>query len=559
MPGIVSNPEILVSGLQCTVRSGKTVIAIVPQIGTGNTTVSASSLQPKGAGNPANPPFSSVLEQANPSTSESQSGTDQGVGEGSGSRGAGLAKREAKASDSKSNEPQKGGNATTETPAPSLDAQVRTVPVVIVQPQLSPILLFNAEMKDFISKAAASTDRSGASSATAGHPTALTTLSKDPTLAKLQGGTSSQDSASTASAQSTNADAIQAEAVQVGAIKAEAVAGQMTKLAGTATSDSKTQTANASLPARTTARGTAEGTDGVHPPQAAVKSAIEQSLVPPSVAGPGQDSPAPGKLESGSSQGTRTKPVLDKSRVGVTQESSGANRKGVDVTGSAKAQSRKDETPSSGGSTGDGQATSTTPAKPLASTTAFSAAGIQPSANASDPKGVSAGVSHEGNDRQPGQLAQKSPSVVQFQAPGESSSPYSTSIVHSAKLVERIGETELRLGIRAGEFGSVDVRTSMVRNQFTAEISTERGELGRALAAELPSLQNRLTDQRVPVATITVQNHTGGQSASSEQQTPRHGQQGYSTNPGSGREEGLVPAFVALEATAEASRLDIRM
>ena len=538
----------------------ETVIAIVPQIGTGSVPVSASSSQPKGAGGSANLSFSSVLEQANPSASEPQSGTDRGVGQGSGSRGAGLSKREDKASDSKSNDPQKGGNATSETPAPSLDAHLRTVPVVIVQPQLSPVLLFDGGMKDFISKADASTDRSGASSATAGHSTALPTLSKDPTPAKLQGGTSSQDSPSTASPQSTNADAIKAEAVQVGAIKAEAVAGLMTKLAGTATSDSKTQTANASLPARTNARGTAEGADGVHPAQAAVKSAIEQSLVPPpSVAGPGQDSPAPGKLESGSSQGTRTKPVLDKSRVGVTQESSGANRKGVDVTGSAKAQSRKDETPSSGGSTGDGQATSTTPAKPLASTTAFSAAGIQPSANAADPKSVSAGVSHEGNDRQPGQLAQKSPSVVQFQAPGESSSPYSTSIVHSAKLVERIGETELRLGIRAGEFGSVDVRTSMVRNQFTAEISTERGELGRALAAELPSLQNRLTDQRVPVANITVQNHTGGQSAPSEQQTPRHGQQGYSTNPGSGREEGPVPAFVALEATAEASRLDIRM
>jgi len=207
----------------------------------------------------------------------------------------------------------------------------------------------------------------------------------------------------------------------------------------------------------------------------------------------------------------------------------------------------------------DDQATAATLAKPLASTVAFSVAGIQPTSSAGDGKGVNVGVPHDGSDAQPDHVDQKSTGVVQSQVQGESSSPYPTSAIHSAKLVERMGETELRLGIRAGEFGSVDVRTSMVRNQFTAEISTERGELGRALAAELPSLQNRLTDQRVPVASITVQDQTGGHSAPSGQQHPRNTQQVYPTNPGSGREEGLAPAMVALEATVEASRLDVRM
>ena len=48
-------------------------------------------------------------------------------------------------------------------------------------------------------------------------------------------------------------------------------------------------------------------------------------------------------------------------------------------------------------------------------------------------------------------------------------------------------------------------------------------------------------------------------SAPSEQQHPRHGQSVYPMNPGVEREEGPMPAGMALEATAEASRLDIRM
>jgi flagellar hook-length control protein FliK len=169
-------------------------------------------------------------------------------------------------------------------------------------------------------------------------------------------------------------------------------------------------------------------------------------------------------------------------------------------------------------------------------------------------------VSPDVGNPQTGQLDQKSTGVAETQSHTDDAAvAYPTSLVQSAKLVERIGEAELRLGIRAGEFGSVDIRTSMVRNQFTAEISVERSELGRVLTAELPSLQNRLAEQRVQVANITVQNHTGSHSTASEQQKPRDGQQVYTANPISGQNEGLMPALVALEGTASESRLDVHM
>ena len=162
------------------------------------------------------------------------------------------------------------------------------------------------------------------------------------------------------------------------------------------------------------------------------------------------------------------------------------------------------------------------------------------------------------------QLARESTGVAPHPSQPETPVAYPTSLINSAKLVERIGESELRLGMRTGEFGNVDIRTSMVRNQFSAEISVERGELGRVMAADLPGLQTRLSEQRVAVANLTVQDHAGNQSTASEQQKPREGQTGgqtmYTANSAGIRGEDLTPASVAVGGIATpASRLDIHM
>jgi flagellar hook-length control protein FliK len=99
----------------------------------------------------------------------------------------------------------------------------------------------------------------------------------------------------------------------------------------------------------------------------------------------------------------------------------------------------------------------------------------------------------------------------------EVSSAAAASILHSAKLLERVGQSELRVGIQGGEFGNIDIRTSMTRNQFTAEIAVEHGELGRMLAADLPSLQNKLAEHRIPQANLVLQNQMSGNSSGSEQ------------------------------------------
>jgi flagellar hook-length control protein FliK len=577
------------------VGSTKTVIAIVPKIGTAETLAAPSSSQVSLASKGAKHPFSALLEQASPSVGESLGALAdaiQGAAQGSHSLVGGQSKREAKSSDtrsldSKPDATQGGVNASTQNPAAIPD---RVVPVVVVPPQLSSVLPLTTGFKTFISDAtvksadvietplnhtvpsdtvlnsmvvsdkekslAPSRVESTAKPDGAGQPTKLPelspshspALSEDRVAAKGQEDTKRQDSPSPVNVKSKSAETI----------LAPAVAGLMKDLSGTAADGLKTNPDGAILPARNIARGTDVANNDVNKAQASAKSEIEQILVPPTVAAPALHSSAPAKLDTGGSHGTLAKAVLDKFRVGTTQENSATPRRSLEVTGSAKAQSRKDDTLSSSGSQGDEPSTAGAPPKTIESSAAFILAGMQPSVTASDAKNLTVGVPHDASAQQSGHLDQKSTGAADTHA--ETMATHPMSIVHSAKLVERIGEAELRLGIRAGEFGSVDVRTSIVHNQFTVQISAERGELGRALAAELPSLQNRLTEQRIPVANITLQNHAGGDSTASEQQKPRDPQpQAHAVNVTNRQAERLMPAMAVLEGAPSTSRLDIHM
>jgi flagellar hook-length control protein FliK len=141
----------------------------------------------------------------------------------------------------------------------------------------------------------------------------------------------------------------------------------------------------------------------------------------------------------------------------------------------------------------------------------------------------------------------------------QAAATYANSLLHSARLVERMGQTELRVGIQTGEFGNVDIRTSMVRNQFTAQISVERGELGKVLAAELPSLQNRLSEHRLPMANITLQNQSSGGSEGFGQGS-RQSQTMPQTATPQGSEGELAPVVMGLaDASISSERLDVHM
>jgi hypothetical protein len=574
------------------------VIAIAPKIApSGISSTSPSSQAPA-----AKQSFSDVLEQSTPSAGKSLADRAVRSGETTSSI-SGPSEREASSSDyqssdsksldTKSSESESDDSKTSDSktnvskatnskPDPHVSPQVatsssealdKTVPVVIVQPLPAPVSLpqgtinVNDFSPDTLFADAAAREMALTGQAPNNEGNSSSTLRTASSAPKDQSGlpvsasTPSKDAATETPGDAHDQDPATSAGENLGDTKA--MASLIANLPGVAVSAPKSQPDNAPAQGRNISRGTSETSDGSKA-QVAAQTEFDQALLLPTAFLPPSVSSTP-NLETGfsSSSTTQSKLSLDRSQSAVNPTGAGTSQKNPGDSGTIKAETQKNDSQSSLSSDTTAQSTDIALAKAPDSSPIFSLDGIQSSLNANDGKSAPVCLPQESSGQQPGQLEQKSTGVSQTPLPGEPANSYLPSLVQSAKLVERIGEAELRLGIRAGEFGSVDIRTSMVRNQFTAEISVERGELGRVMAAELTGLQNRLTEQRVPVASITLQNHTGGQSTGSEQQKPRDSQPMYATSlgsgSGSGRDESSTNAMVAVEATAPASRLDIHM
>ncbi len=99
-----------------------------------------------------------------------------------------------------------------------------------------------------------------------------------------------------------------------------------------------------------------------------------------------------------------------------------------------------------------------------------------------------------------------------------------TVLLHSSRLMQDVAQAEMRLDMRMGDLGNVEIRTLLHHQQLHAEISVERGELGHAISAELPALQQRLHDQHVPLESLILREQasggSGGFQGNPQQQQP---------------------------------------
>ena len=193
-----------------------------------------------------------------------------------------------------------------------------------------------------------------------------------------------------------------------------------------------------------------------------------------------------------------------------------------------------------------------------ASTPPSTAAGSAQVSALVDNKPIASNASSKSTDPTPKNLGSV-PAAADAEPPAEVRGTQISSPLQAAKLMERAGETELRLGIQAGEFGSVDIRTSMARGQFSAEISVERSELGRAMTAELPALQNRFEEQHLPPANIILQDHSHTGGSGDAGQGRRHQQYMQPTNIFGGDDANAAASMVAAEALETSARLDVHI
>ena len=193
-----------------------------------------------------------------------------------------------------------------------------------------------------------------------------------------------------------------------------------------------------------------------------------------------------------------------------------------------------------------------------AATSPSTVAGSAPVSSLVENKPVVSNASSKSADPTPKNLGQAS-GAADVETPAEAPGSHISSPLETAKLMERAGKTELRVGIQAGEFGSVDIRTSMARGQFSAEISVERDELGRAMTAELPALQNRFAEQHLPPANIILQDHSHFGGSGNAGQGQRGQQYLQPTNILADDDANAAAPIVAAEALETSYGLDVHI
>jgi hypothetical protein len=144
---------------------------------------------------------------------------------------------------------------------------------------------------------------------------------------------------------------------------------------------------------------------------------------------------------------------------------------------------------------------------------------------------------------------------------GSLSAAATSSAINSARVIQSMSETEMRVGMRSSEFGDISIRTMVSEQQVQAQISVDHGELSSAISAHIPSIQAKFGSDLGLHATIEV-NQSGmsfsgerGQSAPREQRNSVSSiQTNSSSSPGENESIGMRPVPIAVDS----SRLDIR-
>jgi flagellar hook-length control protein FliK len=135
----------------------------------------------------------------------------------------------------------------------------------------------------------------------------------------------------------------------------------------------------------------------------------------------------------------------------------------------------------------------------------------------------------------------------------------SGATIQAATLAGQSSQSELRVGIQAGEFGNVDIRTSVIRNQLSAEISVEHSELRNLLAVDLPHLQTKLAEHPLTATNIVLSNYAGDGSTSSRHSHRQQPTLPQSSNSKQNESQRFSPLPTSVEAQAPSLRLDLHM
>jgi hypothetical protein len=145
--------------------------------------------------------------------------------------------------------------------------------------------------------------------------------------------------------------------------------------------------------------------------------------------------------------------------------------------------------------------------------------------------------------------------------------------INTAKVIQTMGQTEMRVGMRSEEFGAISIRTSTTRDLVSAQISLDHGDLAKVLATHVPEMQAKLGGGQTAEVRIDMNGQAAGQGSSSSMsngsaEESRGGRQQGNNAASSGSSNTMSPWQPAVAAMATAaltgdgrlnSRLDVRV
>ena len=85
-----------------------------------------------------------------------------------------------------------------------------------------------------------------------------------------------------------------------------------------------------------------------------------------------------------------------------------------------------------------------------------------------------------------------------------------TDAVNVARIVDRVGQSEMHIGLRTLAFGNVEVHTVVRDSQVGLAVGSEKGDLRTLLTAEIPGLQTKFHQHDLHLDNIRFLEHGPG-------------------------------------------------
>ncbi|HLY66891.1 MAG TPA: flagellar hook-length control protein FliK [Chloroflexota bacterium] len=78
-------------------------------------------------------------------------------------------------------------------------------------------------------------------------------------------------------------------------------------------------------------------------------------------------------------------------------------------------------------------------------------------------------------------------------------------------MLERMGQTEMRVGVTTTEFGNIELRANVVQDHVGATVLTSHADLRVALAVEAPSLEQAMAQHHLRLDALDLNARSAGQ------------------------------------------------